>query len=260
MGASPGPLLCPGHPGTRLSPYPCQNIPQVRGWGWCCVRCWGPGVPLPRALPSRHLGDPHRAVAAHAAPPECRCLGLGSTGAAESIAPLRVPLRALCLSPPNCHHELPSTLASTREQWSVSPLGRDITKMWQAVTQSLLCQDTPHGSLPPSGVTGTRGCTGTAVPGTIFPCWPMCPVATQEQELGCSNPGTTPVEGRAVPRARLAQEERQSCGAALHRCHPKATPVPVPIPRGCHGLRTGSTLRSVLWSPRWSQPSTRAQD
>lgn len=29
--ASPGSLLCPGHLGTWLSPFPCQSIPQVRG-------------------------------------------------------------------------------------------------------------------------------------------------------------------------------------------------------------------------------------
>lgn len=212
-------------------PLSLPEHPQERGWGWCCVRCWGQGVPLPRALPSCHLGDPQRAVAPRAALPECRCLGLGSTGAAESIAPLRVPVRALCLSPPDCHRELPSTLASPREHGSVGPLGRAITRRWQAVTQSLLCQDTPSLQPAPPGVPGTRGCTGTAVPGTIFPCWPVSPVATQEQELRFSSPGTTPVQGRAVPRARLAQE-RVSCGSALHRCHPKASPVPVPIPGG----------------------------
>lgn len=98
------------------------------------------------------------------------------------------------------------------------------------------------------------------MPGTIFPCWLMSPVATQDEELGFSSPGTAPVEGRAVPRAWLAQEERLSCGSALHRCHPKATPVPVPvpIPGGCHGPRMGSTWRTVLWSRSWSQPNTRA--
>lgn len=100
-----------------------------------------------------------------------------------------------------------------------------------------------HPSLQPapSGVTGTRGCPGTAAPGTIFPCWLKSPVSTQEQELGFSKPGITPVEGCAVPRARLAQEERLSCSSALHRCHPKATPVPVPIPGGCHSPRMGNT-------------------
>lgn len=102
-------------------------------------------APLPRALPSLCLGDPHRTVAPRAAPPECRCLGFRSTGAAESTAPLHVLIRALCVSPPNCHHELPST----REQGSAGPLVRGITRMWQAVTRSLLCQDTPHCSLPP---------------------------------------------------------------------------------------------------------------
>lgn len=153
--ANPGSLLCPGHPGTRLSPYLCQSIPQVRGWGWCCVKCWRLDAPLPRSLPSLCLGDPHRAVAPCAAPPECRCLGLGSTGAAESVAPLHVLVRALCLSPPNCRHELLSTPGST-----VGPLDRNITRMWQAVTWSLLCQDTPHCSLPPQASHGPGAAQG----------------------------------------------------------------------------------------------------
>lgn len=45
------------------------------------------------------------------------------------------------------------------------------------------------------------------MPGTIFPSWLVSPDATQEQELGFSSPGRAPVQGRAVPRARLAQEE-----------------------------------------------------
>lgn len=117
----------------------------------------------------------------------------------------------------------------------------------------------PSPQPAPSGVTGTRGCTGTPVPGTIFACWLVSPAAAQEQELGFSKPGTAPVEERAVPRARLAQEERLSCGSALHRCHPKATPPsssPVGVtapgwaaPGGlCCGPQAGANPRAGLRS------------
>lgn len=191
--------------GDTAQPFSLPEHPPGKRVGAGAVCGAGGWVsPCPGALPSCHPRDLHGAVTPHRDTPHthmCRCLGLGGAGAAGSIAPLRVPIRALCGSPLNCHHELPSMLAST---WGARPSGSP----WQGQHEDVAGSDTepivPGHPMPqptPSHRAGTWGCTGTAAPGTTSPPWPMSPAATRLQALGSvptlrsPTPGTTPAEG-----------------------------------------------------------------
>lgn len=156
-------------------------------------------------------------------PPPCKHFGLGSARAAGSIAPLCVPIRALCGSLLNCHHDLLSTLAST---WGARASGSPWWGQREDVAGSdtePLVPGTPHTATCPITRGRDLGVRRDSSAQHRLPTLVPVPCCHPGAGVGVPHPEDNP--GRGDVLCHVPSWHRRSGRAPVLRCT-AATPKP----------------------------------